>query len=157
MNLQGRDLKIQLSGDDVRLLHTELAQIGLEVPERLRAFFGEGTRDAVANFQNVHRLEPTCVVDAATASAVNRAVEAITCTVAGTAASPDRAGLGGLRIQIVDKNVGQDVLLAEKPVFRKHTRSERPGEGSYLHQHDYDSPETSPRLSLSKARGFWAG
>ncbi len=34
-------------------------------------------------------------------------------TVVGMVASPDRAGVGGLRVQIVDKNVGQDVPLAE--------------------------------------------
>jgi hypothetical protein len=34
-------------------------------------------------------------------------------TVAGTVASPDRAGVGGLRIQVVDRNVGSDVQLAE--------------------------------------------
>ena len=33
--------------------------------------------------------------------------------VSGTVASPDRAGVGGLRVQIVDKNVGKDVRLAE--------------------------------------------
>lgn len=33
--------------------------------------------------------------------------------VEGTVASPDRAGVGGLRVQIVDKNIGQDILLVE--------------------------------------------
>ncbi len=33
--------------------------------------------------------------------------------VEGIVASPDRAGVGGLRVQIVDKNVGPDVPLAE--------------------------------------------
>lgn len=34
-------------------------------------------------------------------------------TVAGTVNSPDRAGVGGLRVEIVDKNVGREVSLAE--------------------------------------------
>ncbi len=34
-------------------------------------------------------------------------------TVVGMVASPDHAGVGGLRIQVVDKNVGQDASLAE--------------------------------------------
>src|SRR5439155_14089346 len=34
-------------------------------------------------------------------------------TVVGMVVSPGHAGVGGLRIQIVDKNVGQDVPLAE--------------------------------------------
>ncbi len=79
MNLQGRDLRIGLIGDDVRLLHTELAQLGLAVPdaERLRAFFGPGTCDAVANFQKAHGFATTGIVD--TATAINRAVDAYVC------------------------------------------------------------------------------
>src|SRR5262249_14998626 len=34
-------------------------------------------------------------------------------TVVGTVLSAARAGVGGLRVQVVDKNVGQDVPLAE--------------------------------------------
>ena len=52
-------------------------------------------------------------MDAETARAINQAVEDSLYTVVGTVASPDRAGVGGLRVQIVDKNVGQDVPLAE--------------------------------------------
>jgi hypothetical protein len=33
--------------------------------------------------------------------------------VEGGVASPDRAGVGGLRVEVLDRNVGQDVLLAE--------------------------------------------
>src|SRR5215208_609813 len=40
---------------------------------------------------------------------INRAVEASTYAVAG----PDRARVGGMRVDIVDKNVGDDVLLTE--------------------------------------------
>ncbi len=68
MNLKGRDLKLDLSGDDVRLLHSELAQIGLPVPdtEWQRATFGQGMREAVSRFKKEHQLEPTGVVDATT-------------------------------------------------------------------------------------------
>jgi len=34
-------------------------------------------------------------------------------TVSGVVASPDRAGVSGLRVELVDKNVGQDVALGE--------------------------------------------
>jgi peptidoglycan hydrolase-like protein with peptidoglycan-binding domain len=115
MNLQGRDLQLNLNGNDVQLLHTELAQIGLPVPddERQRDFFGQGTHDAIIRFQQEHRLAPTGVVDAATARAITQAVDASFYAVVGTVVSPDRVGVGGLRIQIVDKNVGQDVPLAD--------------------------------------------
>ena len=36
--------------------------------------------------------------------------------VTGTVTSPDRAGLGSLIVQVVDKNVGPDVLLAETTI-----------------------------------------
>src|SRR6185503_15186472 len=36
-----------------------------------------------------------------------------TYTVEGRVSSPDSASVGGLRVQIVDKNVGPDVLMAE--------------------------------------------
>jgi peptidoglycan hydrolase-like protein with peptidoglycan-binding domain len=115
MNLQGRDLKLDLSGDDVRLLHTELAQLGLAAPdaERQRALFGPGTRDLVLRFQRENRLEPTGVVDAETARAINQAVDTSLYTVEGTVSSPDRAGVDGLRVEVVDKNAGPDVLLAK--------------------------------------------
>ena len=115
MNLQGRDLKLDLRGDDVALLHSELAIIGLTVPdaERRDTLFGQGTHEAVAQFQKQHCLEPTGVVDAETARAINAAVNAMTFTVQGNVVSRLRAGVGGLRVEIVDKNVGNDVQLAE--------------------------------------------
>lgn len=66
MNLQGRDLKLDLRGDDVALLHRELATIGLTVPdaERRETLFGQGTHEAVTHFQKQHCMEPTGVVDA---------------------------------------------------------------------------------------------
>jgi len=115
VNLQGRDLKLELDGDDVRLLQTELAQIGLPVPEdeRERGFFGHGTFQAVTRFQAEQRLERTGVVDTETAKAINGVVDASTYIVTGTVSSPDRAGVGGLRVEIVDKNVGEEVGLTE--------------------------------------------
>ena len=114
MNLQGRDLKLNLNGDDVRLLHAELSQIGFALPEeeRLKAFFGLGTQGVVIQFQKQHQLTTTGVVDAQTAKAINQVVDAGNFTVSGTVTSPDRVGVGGLRVQIVDKNVGGDTILA---------------------------------------------
>src|SRR5262245_20878836 len=115
MNLQGRDLKRDLRGDDVALLQRELAIIGFTVPEveRDQGAFGQGTHEAVTRFQNQSCLEPTGVVDAETARAINAAVDALTFTVEGKVVSRLRAGVGGLRVEIVDKNVGADVRLAE--------------------------------------------
>src|SRR5260221_419704 len=117
MNLQGRDLKLDLSGEEVKLLHAELAQIGLAVTaaEQQRVFFGPATREAVVRFQQEHHLPASGIVDAATAAAINQAVDALkgeTFVVSGRVTSPDRAGVGGLRVQVVDKNPGPDVALA---------------------------------------------
>lgn len=77
MNLQGRNLSHGVRGDDVRLLHTELGQLGFAIPDReLReAQFGEGTRDAVLKFQEANRIRPTGEVDETTAKAINTQVE----------------------------------------------------------------------------------
>jgi peptidoglycan hydrolase-like protein with peptidoglycan-binding domain len=115
MNLQGRDLKLDMRGDDVALLHRELATIGLSVPddEGRETLFGPGTREAVIRFQMQSCLEPTGVVDVETAHAINAAVDAMTFTVGGKVVSRLRAGVGGLRVEVVDKNVGADAQLAE--------------------------------------------
>src|SRR6266480_7702866 len=104
MDLQRRDLKLDLSGDDVRRLQSELAQLGLSVPdtERQQASFGQGTREAVIRMQKERGLDPTGVVDAQTTSTIRQVVDAITYTVQGTVTSPDHAGLGELHIEIVD-------------------------------------------------------
>src|SRR6185503_4365119 len=76
MNLQGRNLSMEMQGDDVRLLHSELVQLGFDIPaaERRRALFGEGTRNAVLQFQESNRLPPTGEVDERTARTINARV-----------------------------------------------------------------------------------
>jgi ABC toxin N-terminal region/Neuraminidase-like domain/Putative peptidoglycan binding domain len=115
MNLHNSSLGEGARGDVVKLLHRELALIGLVVPdpERSEGVFGQGTVAAVRRFQQEHRIAPTGAVDDETASAINAAVNAITFNVDGRVLSRTRAGVGGLRVTIVDKNVGSDVRLAE--------------------------------------------
>src|SRR5438874_11909612 len=115
MNLQGRDLKQDLTGDDVKLLHAELTQLGLPIPdaEKQHATFAAGTREAVMRFQKEHGLPTTGVVEATTARAINQVVAAQNTifVVSGTVFSAARAGVGGLRVIVVDKNAGPDVPL----------------------------------------------
>jgi hypothetical protein len=118
MNLQGRNLQQGLTGDDVRLLHSELGLLNLVIPEteRLAALFGSVTLTVIQNFQKKHNFPVTGIVDAVTAKAINGDVDALhppTSSVSGRVYSQQRAGVGGLRIQVVDKNAGPDVLLAE--------------------------------------------
>src|SRR5216684_388429 len=99
MNLQGRDLRQDLNGNDVRLLHSELIQLGLTIPdaELQRGLFGPGTREIILNFQKQHSIPTTGVVDAVTATEINRQVGGRVAvpnpyTVAGRVFSDQRAG-----------------------------------------------------------------
>jgi peptidoglycan hydrolase-like protein with peptidoglycan-binding domain len=80
MNLQGRNLQQNLTGDDVRLLHTELGLLNppfiIPETERQPGLFGPATLAAVQNFQKAHSITVTGIVDAATAAAINAEVDA---------------------------------------------------------------------------------
>jgi hypothetical protein len=114
MNLD-RELKQDEDGDDVRLLHTSLVLLDLEVPsrERNQARFGVGTAEVVARLQRASGLEPSGVVDPATSAAIAKALEGKRYSVTGTVRSPDRAGVGGLHVVIVDRQIERSVTLAE--------------------------------------------
>ena len=114
MAVTTRSLALGLAGSDVAELQTQLAQLGLSVPatEQKASTFGQGTHDVVAQFQTAHGLPATGIVDAATATAVSEAVAEASYTVNGAVSSPTSAGVGGLSVQLVDKNVGADVPLA---------------------------------------------
>ena len=111
MDLQSATLSEGARGDVVRRLHRELAIIGLSVPEaeRTEGVFGQGTVGTVRRFQEERRIESTGAVDDETARAINAAVNALTFNVDGKVVSRTRVGVGGLRVTIVDKNVGKNV------------------------------------------------
>jgi len=114
MNLQGRNLQQGLNGSDVADAQSELSKVGLTIPpaEQQASNFGQGTHDAVVQFQNDHSFAATGVIDTATAAALGAAVAAATYRVHGTVWSSVSAGVSGLQIQIIDKNVGADVTVA---------------------------------------------
>jgi hypothetical protein len=116
--------------------------VGLPASEVDRAFFGPLTRQEVQQYQRNNGLPPTGELDANTARLINIVGQnpvpgapttsgdvlpagtasstgivptpgGATFTVNGSVASNSRAGIAGLRVQIVDKNVGADVPLAE--------------------------------------------
>lgn len=72
MKLQGRNLSIQTKGEDVKLLHSELRQLGHTIPakEVQETFFGKDTQQVVLKFQKVEGLETTGVVDEKTAERI---------------------------------------------------------------------------------------
>lgn len=113
MDVQRKDLTLNATGNDVAALHQRLGALGLAVPapEQQQAVFGSGTQEAVTQFQTAHGLPATGAVDAPTSNAIDQMVLLYTYIVSGTVSSPDRAGVGGLHVQVVDKNVGPDVPL----------------------------------------------
>lgn len=123
MKLKDRNLKLRMTGEDVTLLQSELRQLGYSITDR-NGYFGKSTHEAVVQFQKQHGLEVTGEVDEHAAILINRLVESepseadqpaedqVTYFVEGKVASRSSAGVGGLRVEIVDKNVEKDHLLA---------------------------------------------
>lgn len=114
MTLQGRNLQQGLTGTDIAALQTALTQLSYAVPatETQASSFGAGTLAAVQQFQTSQGLPSTGVVDANTAAAITTIILAGTYVVSGKVTSPVSAGVAGLSLQLVDKNVGGDVNLA---------------------------------------------
>jgi peptidoglycan hydrolase-like protein with peptidoglycan-binding domain len=114
MTLQGRNLTEGITGADVADLQTELSQLSYPIPavEQSGTSFGAGTLSAVQQFQTDQGLTSTGVVDSSTAAALSVAIRASKYTVTGIVTSSVNAGVGGLSVLLVDKNVGGDVNLA---------------------------------------------
>lgn len=106
-----RDLKLDMTGDDVRALHAALAQLGLMVPatELQQGSFGTETRDIILSFQKRYGLPTTGIVDAGTVNVINSLIY----SVSGHVYSAARAVTAGLGLQVVDKNAGPDVVLGK--------------------------------------------
>src|SRR5215204_7469922 len=124
MKLRGRNLSIGMQGDDVRLLHTELRQLGLAVrdDELREARFGESTRDAVSRLQEKNGLRPDGEVDERTAQVINALVDALPPTlpaddppqpfiVHGQVLYADQKPATGVQVVAFDRDVaGEDRL-----------------------------------------------
>ncbi len=125
MILQGRDLSIEMHGDDVKLLQNELLQLKFKIldDELQRTFFGPSTRQAVLIFQRQHLpqgLEITGVVDEATAKLINEAVDALhpqpepqptSFIVRGHIRQQDERPLAGATVVAVDQDLrGEEIL-----------------------------------------------
>jgi peptidoglycan hydrolase-like protein with peptidoglycan-binding domain len=114
MILQGRNLTQGLTGADVAALHAQLTQLGFVVPatEASATQFGAGTLAAVQQAQSAAGIATNGIVDAATAGALDILIRAATYAVSGHVTSAYSAGLDGLSVRLVDKNIGGDVILA---------------------------------------------
>ena len=114
MILQGRNLTQGLTGADVGTLQSELTTLGYSIPatEQQGSSFGAATLAAVEQFQTAQALTANGTVDATTAAALTTVIAASTYAVTGTVSSATTAGVGGLAVQLVDKNVGGDISVA---------------------------------------------
>lgn len=77
MELQGRNLSANMTGEDVALLQDELQKLGfrLQTTEIKKRRFGKATSEAVRAFQKRHDLPATGKVDERTVTLINREVE----------------------------------------------------------------------------------
>lgn len=120
MKLSGRDLRLELRGDDVALLHHELALLGLHVEDAdvARQWFGDSTEKAVRTFQDEHQLPPEGVVDERTARSINAAVDqlpdpdAAVWVITGTVVSPRQGPLPGIAVSLFDIGLRTETWLS---------------------------------------------
>ena len=113
MDLKGRNLTQGLTGADVAELHKELIALGFTIPpaEQQAASFGSDTLAAVRKFQAQQGLAVTGVVEAPTAARLDEIVVLNTYTVSGTVTDPVSTAVGGLTVELVDRNIGADTSL----------------------------------------------
>ena len=125
MKLQGRNLSLQspplppMQGDDVKLLQTELQQLGFPIPtgELISATFGNGTNQAVLNFQTKFSITSATpgTVDPVTADAINARVDALQgkLVVRGQVRRSDGNPLRVVTVKAVDKDMRSEEPLGE--------------------------------------------
>jgi len=116
MDLQGHDLKLHMKGEDVNVLHSELSLLGYDIAaqEIEATLFGPSTHQAVLDFQSRHQLEPTGVVEAKTAKAINEAVDALPWfVVRGTVRLQDRTPVKDAVVRAFDKDLRREEVLGE--------------------------------------------
>lgn len=120
MDLQGRNLKLQSRGDDVRLLHTELRKLDYKIPDReySQRYFDTATQKAVKHFQEKHELPSTGVVDKKTAKRINQAVDALkpastSFVVKGHIRLKNQSPVPGVVVKAYVKDLRSEELLGE--------------------------------------------
>lgn len=116
MKLQGRNLSPETQGDDVKLLQSELGQLGFKIPdsELQRAFFGPGTYEAVEAFQKQKGLDTTGVVDERAAALINAEVAArLPFVVKGEVRQASEDIYVGATVRAFNKNLRSEDLLGE--------------------------------------------
>jgi len=116
MKLQDRNLSLRMDGEDIKLLHRELSQLGYTIPpqEVENGLFEKGTHEAVLMFQQTRNLRATGIVDETTAKAINDSF-----IVQGTVRRENQRPLPGAIVRAFDKDLRQERLLGETTTSRE--------------------------------------
>ncbi len=142
MELQGRDLKQNMRGEDVELLQEELRQLGFNIPSQ-RGIFDSDTFVAVEKFQRQHNLRATGIVDARTARMINATLDAQTrdgYLVKGKVVHADGSPVAHAVVAVLEKR-----LRSEEVLGRDRTDEEG------LFEVAYPEPEKLPISILVRA------
>ncbi|MBE9128304.1 MULTISPECIES: neuraminidase-like domain-containing protein [unclassified Coleofasciculus] len=113
MELQGRNLSLRMTGEDVTLLQEELRQLGFTIEDR-ESLFGNSTFLAIQEFQRQQSIEATGVVDEATARLINAAVDALqpkSFIVQGEVVQVDGTPVVGVQVQAIEKGLRRETQL----------------------------------------------
>src|SRR5262249_5790343 len=143
MKLQNRNLSIGAQGDDVKLLHAELRELGFGVDsdELDKRLFGKSTLAAVKAFQKAGGLPQTGVVDEKTPTEINRLHEKLVPAPSGPGNPRDPTAPGGGGD---DKPGNPGKPVGNKEPFVVHGRVVRangaPGAGVTVRAFDQDVP-----------------
>src|SRR3569832_2087994 len=116
MNLQGRDLSLGMQGEDVRLLQSELRQLGYEISDQefQDGLFRGDTERAVREFQKKHGLEVNGVVGDRTAILINAEVDKLkSFIVKGQIRQADGSVAVGITVIAFDKDLRSEEALGK--------------------------------------------
>jgi hypothetical protein len=134
-----------MRGEDIQLLHNELQSLNYNIPQRdiERSYFGRGTHQCVVDFQRRHCLNPSGVVDARTAHAINAAMEAQRPVpeefiVSGHVYHEDETPLERMIVRAFDVEMRNESQLGEDVTTDKH--------GAYEIQYTYEGFKSNNRL-----------
>jgi hypothetical protein len=113
--------RIRMHGEDVTLLHEELKTFGFSIPENeiAEGVFGQGTEQAVKEFQQKDGLQMSGIVDQETAARINRKGQgpgsdsAESFVVKGRVVYADGKALADGLVRAFDKDLRSEELLGE--------------------------------------------
>jgi len=131
-----------MRGDDVRLVHKELRQLGFNIVDRA-GFFGSTTFVAVQEFQRLHNLRATGSVNALTARAINTAVDARPRSdylISGTVVRADGSPVARAKVSLLEKK-----LRCEEPLGQCVT------DALGMFEIVYPQPDETPFSALVRA------